>query len=127
MKFSAAFITLIAGTAASVVPRAVQDVYSLAELDSIIKGNPKVSTNFCAQWSSVCLHREYEALSAKFNNVVFVNVDIDIVGTEEAIEKYKFSAIPTFITFEGGEEFGNRVIGPAPAAVEQQVQRLSNS
>jgi thioredoxin 1 len=129
MKSATTLLTIIAGTAALVVPRAVTQVASLEELDTIIKGTSKVSANFCAVWSGACMAMEehYRSLSDQYNEISFVNVDIDRVGTKKAAEKYNFNAIPTFVTFKGGKEFGNRVIGPAHGALDEQIARLANS
>lgn len=108
------------------VPRAVKAVASLAELDDIIKTNAKVAASFCAEWSSPCrlMKPKFKGLSDNHDNIVFASVDIDRVG--EAIKKYEFTSIPTFITFMDGQEFGERVVGPAPYQLEEQVAILSS-
>lgn len=129
MKFSTSLLPIITGAAALVVPRSVTRVSSIEQLETIIKTTPKVSTNFCAEWSGACkiMEEQYRSLSNKDNRITFVYVNIDSVGAQEASDKYDFNAIPTFITFKDGKEFGNRVIGPANNALDRQIATLANN
>lgn len=129
MKLATTFLTGVTGAAALIMPRAVRTVADLTELDDIIKSTAKVSTNFCAEWSGACktIEEQYNNLSNQNKEITFVYVNIDRVGTKQAADKYKFDALPTFITFKGGEEFGNRVIGPYKTPLNDQISTLAKS
>lgn len=129
MKVLAAVIPLIAGSCALVVPRAVREVSSIAELEFIINKNPKVATNFCARQSGACTIVEsvFKELSDKYTNVVFAKVDINRVGIDKVTQKYQISNIPTFITFKDGKEFGARVVSLLRRLIERQIAILAAS
>ena len=129
MKVLAAFITLISGSCALVVPRAVREVSSIAELEFIINENPKVATNFCARQNGAftIVESVFKELSDKFTNVVFAKVDINRVGIDKVTQKYQINAIPTFITFKDGKEIGARVVSLLRRVIERQIGILAAS
>lgn len=127
MKLSTTILSAITGASALIEPREVTRVTSLRQLETIIKTNPKVSTNFCAEWSGACksVEAHYHDLSDENWQIAFIYVDIDFVGADEASAKYNFDAIPTFITFKAGNEFGSRVVGPNLGGLDRQIAALA--
>jgi len=64
----------------------------------------------------------YAEMSEKYDNVIFVKVDVDV--NAEAAMKYSVSAMPTFLFIKKGEDV-ERVVGANVALLEELVQSLA--
>ncbi|CAD5116809.1 DgyrCDS5655 [Dimorphilus gyrociliatus] len=101
----------------------VKEVKSLEEFNETLKaaGDSAVLVDFFATWCGPCkmIAPKLEAMSTKYNTVVFVKVDVD--QCPDVAEKYKISAMPTFYMFKNGSKVGE-VVGASEEKIETLVK-----
>merc|ERR1712141_33958 len=93
------------------------------ELDGLLKSESKlVVVDFYADWCGPCkmIGPKVEVLAAKYENVVFVKVNVD--ENAEASEFYNISAMPTFKFFKNGKEV-YEVVGASIEKIEEAVKQ----
>ncbi|VDQ08442.1 unnamed protein product [Trichobilharzia regenti] len=94
------------------------------EFDNLIKeaGSKLVVVDFFATWCGPCkmIGPQFENLSSKYDNVVFVKIDVDKL--EGISTRYNISAMPTFIALKNGQKVGE-VVGANIGTVEELINK----
>ncbi|TNM93582.1 hypothetical protein fugu_001758 [Takifugu bimaculatus] len=104
----------------------VREITSKGEFDELLSSNKGklVVVDFTATWCGPCrrIGPIFDALSKKENNanVVFVKVDVDKVP--ELTDKYKVTAMPTFMLFKDGNI--ETIVGANEAKLEAKINEL---
>ena len=83
-----------------------------------------VVIDFYANWCGPCkkIAPEYEKLSEKYSDVVFLKVDAD--ESEKLSESFQISALPTFLFLNKGNVI-NRLEGANLSELTQNIVNLS--
>lgn len=92
---------------------------------ALVSGGPAV-IDFYATWCGPCraVGPKVGELSEKYQNVRFVQVDVDKM--RGVAQQYNVTAMPTFVFLKNGEETGQRVRGADVRALEAGIQALSS-
>ncbi|XP_056884788.1 thioredoxin-like [Takifugu flavidus] len=104
----------------------VKEITSKGEFDELLSSNKGklVVVDFTATWCGPCrsIGPKFEALSKKEGNanVVFVKVDVDKVP--ELTDKYKVTAMPTFMFFKDGKI--ETIVGANEGKLEAKINEL---
>lgn len=107
---------------ASQPPSNVRSVASDAELAQALQeardANKAAVVDFSASWCGPCrqVAPQFDALSAKLDDVAFLKVDIDEEALQGSVADAKVRAVPTFDVHKGGKQVG-RVEGADMAKV----------
>jgi thioredoxin 1 len=104
----------------------MKTVTSLLEFDNILKesGQKPVVVDFYATWCGPCkmITPMFESLERNYNSAItFIKVDVD--EANDIAEKYKVSALPTFMVFWDMKPTKN-VTGANPKILERLVESL---
>ncbi len=83
---------------------------SQSEFDKETSGNKLVVVDFYAQWCGPCkvIAPRFEQLSAKYPNVSFVKVDVDVA--KDVAQSQGVRAMPTFKLYKNGKQL-EEVVG----------------
>ncbi|KAG1052559.1 hypothetical protein G6F43_005318 [Rhizopus delemar] len=94
-----------------------------ADLNQILNNNKYVVIDFTATWCGPCrmITPILEQLSAKFENVVFVKVDVDELS--DIAQEYAVRAMPTLYFMKDGEKVDD-IVGANPAVIATKLQNL---
>lgn len=97
---------------------------SQAIFKALVSSGPAV-IDFYATWCGPCkaVAPKVGELSEKYENVRFVQVDVDQMG--QVAQEYNVSAMPTFVFLKDGKEVGQRVRGTDVRALEAGIQGIS--
>ncbi|GHJ84816.1 hypothetical protein NliqN6_1218 [Naganishia liquefaciens] len=103
----------------------LKEVSSASEFESIVKSLPPAKAcvvDFHAVWCGPChmIAPTFQQLSQKFAHVQFLKVDVDKV--QAIAQKYRVSAMPTFIVIKGGKVVGE-MKGANPAGLSSMVSQ----
>ncbi|CAH8876165.1 unnamed protein product [Trichobilharzia szidati] len=94
------------------------------EFDNIVKGagSKLVVVDFFATWCGPCkmIAPQFESLSSKYEDVVFVKVDVDKL--ESTSTKFNISAMPTFIALKDSKKV-DEVVGANISKVEDLIKK----
>ncbi|RDX98954.1 Thioredoxin-like protein CXXS1 [Mucuna pruriens] len=87
--------------------------------DATNKGYPVV-VHFSAYWCvpSIAMNLFFQELASTYQNVLFLNVDVDEV--KEVASKLEIKAIPTFLLMNGGGPV-DRTVGANPDEIRKRV------
>ncbi|KAM0437705.1 hypothetical protein ACHAPT_002070 [Fusarium lateritium] len=101
---------------------------STQQFDALLKSSRIVVANFSADWCGPCqqIAPLYESLSkdlSRENILTFVKINND--QQTELAERYKVSALPTFLLFRDGKEI-DKVQGANPPKLQAMVQKLAS-
>ncbi|KAF4126897.1 thioredoxin 1 [Geosmithia morbida] len=102
-----------------------KDLECLDEFKALVDSGDKIIVDFKAVWCGPCkaISPIFEKLSdsADFENIKFVTVDVD--EAPEISQEVGVSAMPTFITFNGGNKVGT-LTGAIPAKLEELIKSV---
>lgn len=81
--------------------------------------------DFYATWCGPCraVAPKVGELSEKYENVRFVQVDVDKMS--QVAREFNVTAIPTFVFLKDGKEVGQRVRGADVRALEAGIQSIA--
>ncbi|KAJ5104763.1 thioredoxin-like protein [Penicillium alfredii] len=84
-----------------------------------------VVIDFYATWCGPCkaVAPKVGEFSDKYENVRFIQIDVDKLGS--VAQQLGVTAMPTFVFFKDGQEFGQRVRGANLKALEEGIKGLS--
>ncbi|XP_020229312.1 thioredoxin-like protein CXXS1 [Cajanus cajan] len=88
-------------------------------IDATNKGYP-VMVHFSAYWCvpSIAMNPFFQELASTYQNVLFLNVDVDEV--KEISSKLEIKAIPTFVLMNGGAPV-NKTVGANPDEIRKRI------
>ncbi|KAJ5573592.1 Thioredoxin [Penicillium hispanicum] len=102
----------------------VTNVDSEAHFKTLTSSGPVV-IDFYATWCGPCraVSPKVGELSEKYQNVRFIQVDVDKLS--QVARQLTVTAMPTFVFFKDGKEFGQRVRGADLRSLENGIQALT--
>ncbi len=87
----------------AIIPQIKQTtIYSIAQLNSIVKSNPKVVVEFTAAWCSACRTQKPITESLRGVTVVYVDLTASSAWNSELARKFHIVGVPTMITYHNG-------------------------
>ncbi|KAG9255670.1 thioredoxin-like protein [Emericellopsis atlantica] len=110
----------------------VHTINSVGELDALLASHTYVAVDFTATWCGPC-----KTISPVFANLAkthavdshFALAKVDVDAVQEAAQRYRISAMPTFMFFKEGKQVavnGQAMIrGADPRALGAAVEKVS--
>ena len=101
----------------------LNQVQTLAELQTLVKDNKKVVVDFFATWCGPCkmIAPVIEGLAGEHTDIAFAQVDVD--QSEDVAAKYEVTSMPTFLFFFNGEVI-DKQIGANQEAIKKKIEQL---
>lgn len=96
---------------------------SIEELNNVVKNSEKAVVKFGASWCGPCraMKPVFNKLKETYNNVSFVEVDID--DSEDVAMEFGVMSVPTLMFFKNGE-FLDRMVGLAKSEdIEELIKK----
>ncbi|KHN93969.1 Thioredoxin-like protein [Metarhizium album ARSEF 1941] len=112
--------------------QAVHHINSLAELQALFSSAMYVAVDFSAEWCQPCkmigpIFQKQAAQHGRPGFLAFAKVDVD--RAKEVAEKYRVSAMPTFMFFKEGKQVavnGQAMIrGADPKSLAAAAEKLA--
>lgn len=93
---------------------------SIEELNNVVKNSERAVVKFGASWCGPCraMKPVFDRLSKIYNDVSFVEVDID--DSEDVAMEFGVMSVPTLMFFKNGE-FLDRMVGLAKS---EDIEKL---
>jgi len=86
----------------------VKEIKTDSELSTILAASQGklVVIDFFATWCGPCVKIApfIEELSHKFQNVIFLKIDVDSEAVQDTIQKHEINCMPTFVFLKNGEQ-----------------------
>ncbi|KAI9862119.1 MAG: Cytoplasmic thioredoxin isoenzyme 2 [Trichoglossum hirsutum] len=104
----------------------VSEIKSSSEYDAAVNNNSLVFIDFFATWCSPCkaIAPVIETLSTTYPTIKFFKLDVDEIN--DVPRNLAIHAMPTFILFKDGKEFGSRVVGANRNAIQAAITGFLN-
>lgn len=96
---------------------------SIEELNNVVKNSERAVVKFGASWCGPCraMKPVFDRLSKIYNDVSFVEVDID--DSEDVAMEFGVMSVPTLMFFKNGE-FLDRMVGLAKSEdIEELIKK----
>jgi len=103
-------------------------VFNLSDepaVEKFRKINDKTVLYFTAKWCPPCkmIAPVYEKLSKEYKDIAFGKIDVD--DNNSAAMEFKISSVPTFVLFNGEQQFST-FTGADQSLLEKQLVSLKN-